>query len=172
MDNEKENTLNYAGNYTNDPKRRKLSESPRMDPSNPNASKYDSYIPTYKSRIEWMHYLQERQKKERFKGMKKDLNNSSERIEEGSPKSGSEIISDEHNSSFNSNATSSLSHSNFLGENSEEMIIWPAWLDPAGKISASVPPIAEFQAFIEEKKKTKAKGEGSAKSTIGRPFGT
>jgi len=167
----KENTSNYS-DY--EPRRKRLREFFK-DPDAPtdtyyslrspppiNARPIDSYVPEYSNRLEWLRVIQLRERKERSRN--RDEQYSSERqTDESTPKSGSEIISDEHSSSFNSMYSSGPT---LLDENSQD-IIWPAWLDPAGKLSASITPIPEFQTFIEEKKRIRLKQIEEMKAQLG-----
>jgi len=128
----KENTKNYSADAL---KRRKLFE-------------VDTYHPEYQTRVEWMQIMKERERKERLERSK---NCSEERFyKDDTPKSGCETISDEHSSTFSSViATKELSATD---ETSQHRIVWPSWLDPEGRLSATISPLAEFQPFIQQKK--------------------
>jgi len=156
----KENTDNYAGT----PKRRKLQDagtdrdSP-MDtyiPPYANVSKVDSYVPEYKTRAEWMQILKGREKKLRTKMRSSQGSEEMNSNNDGTPKSGSETISDEHSSTFN-NRSFMTRDSALLDEVSHDNIVWPAWLDPAGKFSQSISLAPEFQPFVQQKKILKQK---------------
>jgi len=151
----KENTNNYFGT----PKRRKLRDTSAdrtcpMDtyiPPYSDLPKVDSYTPEYKTRAEWMQILKGREKKTRIKmrtnrGSSDEINSNND----GTPKSGSETISDEHSSTFNSSFPTR--DSSALDEGSQDNIVWPVWLDPVGKLWQSIGLAPEFQPFVQQKK--------------------
>jgi len=172
----KENTNNYV--LFGEPlKRRKLRDSSGernspMDtyiPPYSNLPKIDSYFPEYKSRMEWMQMLKERERKQRTIMKNRVITQSEERISyDLTPKSGSETISDEHSSSFSGSlVVSSSIRGSLLDETSQDQIIWPSWLDPAGSFSANITPLPEFQPFIQEKKILKQKKQEELKAQLG-----
>jgi len=174
----KENTANYSGS---DLKRRKLDESTTsiwMDVQldtyiPPYAKQIDSYVPKYKNRMEWLQEIKEREKKQRA-GMvqnhqEEERSFIGDSMNEVTPKSGSETISDEHNASFNSIFAGKAS-SLVLDEVSQDNIVWPSWLDPTGKLSANIAPPPEFQPFIQNRKKQRLKQREEIQAHLGDPL--
>jgi len=175
----KENTNNYAV-FGEPLKRRKIRDSSGersspMDtyiPPYSNLPKIDSYFPEYKSRMEWMQLIKERERRQRANMKNRGLTQSEERFnyECITPKSGSETISDEHSSSFNSShLVSSSTGGSMMDETSQDHIVWPTWLDPTGLFSSNITPLPEFQIFIQEKKIMKQKQQEELKAQLGDP---
>jgi len=136
-------------------KRRKLTPVDNYPPYAYNTSyshiqNHDCFIPDYKNRQEWLMMMRERERKMRD-NMRKD------NFDDSTPKSGSETISDEHSSTFTNDNICTDGFSKPPLEDTSQGIIWPSWLDPAGKVSSSLNPIPQFIPFMQQKEKEKLK---------------
>jgi len=135
-------------------KRRKLTSVDNYIPfaSYSHIQNHDCFIPTYKNRQEWLMMIRERERKMRD-NMRKD------NFDDSTPKSSSDSTSDEHSSTFtnDNNCTNGFSKPSL--QDTSQGIIWPSWLDPAGKVSSSLNPIPQFIPFMQQKEKEKLKQE-------------
>jgi len=127
------------------------------------SSSKDSYIPMYKTRSEWMQIIKRRKQQSSMK----DNNDDNILCDDVTPKSGSETISDEHLSSFNSIANIKQSTYAIYDEASQDNIEWPSWLDPAGKFSAKFSPLPEFKSFLKQTKEQNLKKRKEWREQIG-----